>query len=69
MVLPGNLHQSAGDTSWINDIAEFSGEANRYAVAYLWVLEHLSAAPTDPSLDPNDQVEHAFTIPAIQSGL
>ena len=48
----GNLHWNAGDTSWIEDIADFSGEANCYAVAYLWVLERLTAAPTDPSIGP-----------------
>ena len=52
----GNRHQSAGDTSWVKNIADISGEANRYTVAYLWALGHLQLHPQILSLDPKTRV-------------
>lgn len=61
----------AGSDSWINLIVGFEDFSPRsqYLHSYHWVLGHLTAAPVDGNVAPQNDLERVFTVTMITSSL
>mmetsp|Transcript_44220 Transcript_44220/g.102143 ORF Transcript_44220/g.102143 Transcript_44220/m.102143 type:complete len:1155 (-) Transcript_44220:77-3541(-) len=65
----GMLSKEAGLPTWLEDIEDVKGVANRYAVTLHWITGHLTAAPVDTTIGPKNNFERAFTVFTILCSL